>query len=235
MHFTVDMQLLRVVHAHTDRRVCVALADIELPHAPVRHLEVQVPGDLDSFTDYELQVLYKNSTGQAAPGYFRDHVLRGLSAAMLSIPQADAVLEEVVAQSAAIDRNDTRRFRYVRGSRKPLPVDELFELPYPLASQTDAGVLQQQGARLVAEPVQQPAPPDSPLPPSAASRVRAPSAPGEGSVTQRIFSLCDELRAHMPEASLEAVRKVAIPKLEAMGVNSNSARKGSAMWVQSRR
>lgn len=76
------------------------------------------------------------------------------------------------------------------------------------------------------------------LPPS------APRAPGQGSVTEQIFALCDsvlvELRAAdptkwgSPEALIEA-RKLAIPRLEAQGVNSNSARKGSSMWIAARR
>jgi hypothetical protein len=68
-------------------------------------------------------------------------------------------------------------------------------------------------------------------------------APGAGSVTERIFAACDAewaaLRAADPgkwgsPAALPEARKLAIPKLEAAGVNINSARKGSSMWLQAR-
>lgn len=81
-----------------------------------------------------------------------------------------------------------------------------------------------------------------PRPPAAPPRPA--QAPAKGSVTDTIFAACDaalaELRAADPGKwgsadALAEARKVAIPRLEAQGVNSNSARKGSSMWVQARR
>lgn len=72
----------------------------------------------------------------------------------------------------------------------------------------------------------------------------APRAPGGGTVTDQIFAACDAVLAEMwPEGSLTTpretqlaeARKLAIPRLEAAGVNINSARKGSSMWIASRR
>lgn len=64
----------------------------------------------------------------------------------------------------------------------------------------------------------------------------APRAPGGGTVTDQIFAACNAALAELGEgATLEAARKVAIPRLEAAGVNINSARKGSSMWIASRR
>lgn len=64
---------------------------------------------------------------------------------------------------------------------------------------------------------------------------KAPSAPGAGTVTQRIFGACDTVLAGLPlphdKAKREQARKLAIPVLEAAGINGNSARKGSSMWV----
>jgi hypothetical protein len=76
----------------------------------------------------------------------------------------------------------------------------------------------------------------------------APRPPGGGSVTEQIFAACDAVLAEMypeptpldtapgvKEQRLAAARKVAIPRLEAAGVNINSARKGSSMWIACRR
>lgn len=71
------------------------------------------------------------------------------------------------------------------------------------------------------------------------SPAKAPaSAPGEGSVTERIFAACEAQWATLggtkDRATLDKARKAAIPLLEAAGVNPNSARKGSSMWVAAR-
>jgi hypothetical protein len=70
----------------------------------------------------------------------------------------------------------------------------------------------------------------------AAAPPSAPRAPGGGSVTERIFAACEAALVELGQGgTLDAARKLAIPRLEAAGVNANSARKGSSMWVQSRR
>lgn len=98
----------------------------------------------------------------------------------------------------------------------------------------------------------QPAP--APAPAAQASPSKAPSspskapasAPGTGTVTERIFAACDAALARMwPDGSagqpaavlklrLDTARKHVIPLLEAAGINPNSARKGSSMWVAAR-
>lgn len=71
----------------------------------------------------------------------------------------------------------------------------------------------------------------------------APSPrPAGGSVTEQIFAACDAELAQLTAGGSTAARDVllkqaraaAIPKLEAVGVNPNSARKGSSMWVAAR-
>lgn len=89
-----------------------------------------------------------------------------------------------------------------------------------------------------------PAPAANATPKPAAAPPRVASTPGQGSVTERIFAACNaalaELRAADPSkwgnpAALTQARAVAIPRLEAQGVNSNSARKGSHMWLQAQK
>lgn len=83
----------------------------------------------------------------------------------------------------------------------------------------------------------------TPSPSPAKAPPAAPSVPGQGSVTERIFAACDAclvgLRAADPSkwgssAALAEARKQAIPQLVQAGVNINSARKGSSMWMQAR-
>lgn len=71
----------------------------------------------------------------------------------------------------------------------------------------------------------------------APSKPQAPRSarPAGGSVTEQIFAACDAQWAALggakDRAVLDAACKAAIPLLEAAGVNPNSARKGSSMWV----
>lgn len=247
MFVTIDKEAMRVMHAHEDSRACSWLAYLELPHVSVAVVEVRYPKDLDRFTDYELQLLYKNSTGQPAPGYFRPHVLRAVAAAILAMPQVDVDFASLKAQCEKVSAHVSGRYRYIKGAGSPLPVSDLFELPATLSSVTDTQELEALGAALAASVPAEPEPPVV-LPTPAAPRAAkaAPSAPGVGSVTERIFAVCDEefkrlngLRGEQPAVDLlvqvlKDARNAAVPRLVEAGVNINSARKGSAMWLQSR-
>lgn len=86
-------------------------------------------------------------------------------------------------------------------------------------------------------PAPAPAPAAQEGPAKAPSKPQAPRSarPAGGSVTEQIFAACDAQWAALggakDRAVLDAARKAAIPLLEAAGVNPNSARKGSSMWV----
>lgn len=248
MHVTINMEAARFVHAHPDHRVCRLLADIELPHVSVIIMPADHPQDFERFTDLELQLLYKGVTGQQAPGHYRPHMVRAVCAAAQALPVVDADLWELQTQHGCIRAGDAGRYRYVKGSLRPEPVPDLFETA---ALVTTASAADLEAARLrapepiavhVADPAQHTvakAPARRPAAPPS-----APRQPGEGSVTDRIFAACDaalaELRAADPgkwgsEAALAEARRLAIPRLEAAGVNSNSARKGSSMWIAARR
>jgi hypothetical protein len=73
--------------------------------------------------------------------------------------------------------------------------------------------------------------------PRAAPTAREPGA-AKGSVTAQIFTVCDAVLAELGGGAgkevLDRARAAAIPRLEAAGVNPNSARKGSSMWVAAR-
>jgi hypothetical protein len=87
-----------------------------------------------------------------------------------------------------------------------------------------------------------------PTPAKPATARAAPSAPGAGSVTERIFAACDAALAKLDaqrgdkedrapsihQQVLKDARNMAIPQLVEAGVNINSARKGSSMWLQAR-
>lgn len=101
-----------------------------------------------------------------------------------------------------------------------------------------AGVIVPEGT-YVGHPAPLPSPSPAKAPPS------APRAPGQGSVTEQIFAACDAVLAQMwpdykaqgdavAKQRLDAARKQAIPQLVQAGVNINSARKGSSMWIQAR-
>lgn len=90
-----------------------------------------------------------------------------------------------------------------------------------------------------------PLPTASASPSPAKAPPSAPRAPGGGTVTDQIFAECEAQLADLHRSGKSAAlaeagklfqtaRERAILVLEARGVNINSARKGSGMWVRER-
>lgn len=238
MYVTVDKDGMHFVHAHPDYRVCSALANIELAHVAVSVQPCEDANCFRGYTDLELHKLYQSATGSKFPGYSRPHLQQAVSAAAMNLPVTDATLADAVAQSQAVAGDKAGRYRYVKGALRPAPVDELWQVTTLRSSVCDPAQLAAQGAALAAA-VPTPAPPaPAPPRPAQAPARAAPSTPAAGSVTDRIFAACDTVLAGLPlphdRAACEQARKLAIPLLEAAGVNINSARKGSSMWVQSK-
>lgn len=99
------------------------------------------------------------------------------------------------------------------------------------AYEAQRAALRANGGSAAPQPVASPPARPAKAPPS-------PSRPpGAGSVTEQIFAACEaqlaELRGSGATSGdlFKEARRRAIPQLEAAGVNSNSARKGSSMWL----
>lgn len=231
MYANIDKEAMRFVHVHDDLRVVKCLCELELPHVATATREIDRPEHFADLTMLELRLLYKNTTGAEPVGYYRPKLLDDMAEAARTLAPTPANLIELLAQCSTLKDGDTNRYRYVRGALRPAPVDELFTLA-PVARTGTA-------RPMPAVQALESAPLPTPAPPAAAPAVRAASprpAAGGGSVADRIFAACDAALAALgPGATLEAARKQALVDLEAAGVNMNSARKGSSMWVSSRR
>lgn len=240
MYFNVDMQGLRVVHVHHDRFTCHHLADIELPHVHVRTLEVQYPDDLSGFTDYELQKLYSNHTGQQAPGYFRPHVLRAVAGALLSLKETDADPAEARQQAFAAASLGKDRLQYVKGSSQPRIVPDLFEL---VAQQVAADAAAALAANL---PAPTPAPEvlAAAPQPAAAPAPRAPrptstgpaTRPAAGSTTGKVWDIADAWVTDEcnTAATDKEMRRQVIAECVKAGINSSTASVQYSKWLSSR-
>jgi len=235
MHININMDPVCVVHAHPAREVCSLLADLELPHVPVRTVPAFYPTDLDGFTDLELHKLYIGLTGQKAPGYYREHIQRAIVAAVALLQPADVNMAELQAQVRWVRPRDARRYRYIKGAGSPMLWPDILEGALPYVDHTlaaaNAPAVPQRPALPEPAPTPSPAPAGQPRPQGSAAR--PPSVkPAGGTVTERIYAICDEVRAANPDTPLPAVRKLAITRIVEEGINANSAGKGSGMWLK---
>lgn len=253
-YFSIDLENARVVHAHPDRLAVHALATIELAHVACMITPLEHAEDFSGFTDMELTSMLKGLAGEWHGLPNRQRLMEALAAAVAEVPSRDVDVQELLTASSyvqATDKAGERRFRYVKGSHKPQEMAELWE-PAPLHSRSGPEALAAAGKALHATTAAPKAAQATQAPPPAAKpasgRTAAPSAkpPAGGSVTAQIFAACSavyqrlnaaagnpaELSAAARKALLAEARLAAIPELIAAGVNANSARKGSSMWVQ---
>ena len=207
------------------------------------------PTDFDRFTQLELLVLCKNSTGVGYGGYSKDVLCQVLYELTTRMQVMAYNMDELLAQANAIPDGDNDVYQFVPGARKPKKPIDLYE-PVPL--HVDRNIPAEQKALAtplvrtvaVAAPFVSATTPNpverAPKPASTPQRAAAaPSSPGAGSVTERIYAKADELWAAAGKpsdpAAIKQLRKdKIIPALVADGVNSNSAGKGSLMWQKAR-
>lgn len=126
MYISIDKHRMAVVHKHSDHRVVSRLASIELAHVACTVAQVD-PDCLAMFTDLELKALHKSITGADFVGYSHPHLVAACVELVRRMPDTDVNGFEVDLQYRAIADDDSDRYRYVKGSTKPAPVDELFE------------------------------------------------------------------------------------------------------------
>lgn len=131
MYISVNKDSMCFLHKHNDCRVVRSLAELESPHA---HIVIFPCNDNDEvtwcrFTDLELLKLYRNTTGSLTLGFYRPGLENLCYKAASALPDSDAVAWEIDIQVRSLSEGDTGRYRYVKGSTIPAPVDELFNEP----------------------------------------------------------------------------------------------------------
>ena len=134
MYVAVDREEMKFVYKHTDLNVVINLMWIEYPRqnleAELHAFGLSDAAGLNDFTDLELKMLYRNTTG----GDHSDCIARN---AMLQIvydlaealPANDVNPFEVECQAAAIKEEDLYNYRFAGGSTTPAKVNDLYDIP----------------------------------------------------------------------------------------------------------
>lgn len=230
MYVSIDLQAMRAVHVHPVHRVVSLLAYLELPHVPVRVKWIGTADPLLEFTELELRTLLVH-LGVDSTAY---HTCRALAALvhekLHGLPVAEANEAELLAQVAAIAPTDKEPRKYARGATVAAKPQTLFPTPVP--------TVLHEGGPVIGWTSPAAAPPAAPA--HVAKAQAAPAAPraAGGGVVGRINAACEEawVAAGSPAGAeeLAAVRKAALAALVAAGVNENSAKKGTSLWLRER-
>ena len=127
MYVAIDMQTLRVLHAHPNQEISYGLLYLEgarVQHAAIVNSECSF--FLDSLTSLELALLYRNLTGGEFPPVYEDLSKRQVIAEIVDLLPARSVdLEELETQIRAVEKTinfqveNAKAFRYVKGSNMP--------------------------------------------------------------------------------------------------------------------
>lgn len=118
MYVSIDLDNLVFVHKHHDMNVVSDLAYIELPHVSVYLTRVDFHGTLSGFTIFELNKLYRNTTGEPfADSYSIPALKKALAACADALPVTDCVPNEVRTVASAM-KPGLQPYRYVKGSTR---------------------------------------------------------------------------------------------------------------------
>ena len=179
MFVLVDRRDLRFCHKHRDHRVINALAHIELVHCRTTIFQIDSVSTFPDLTGMELRILYKATTGHKFEGFSDFHLRELILGAARALPESDVVVPEVLAQASCIKDNDRGFYKYVKGTRKPMELGDLFDVPALVTTVGQAGARAAQVEPTVPDPV-------------AASTNTAPSAPRGGN-RGIIFEVADKI------------------------------------------
>lgn len=236
-YILIDRDQMKITHKHPDRVVLTSLSWIECTNSGVI-ISLSNTRPLLDFTPAELSLIYKHATGTELKGYAQQ-LANSVLAAAKRMPDTVAKLDEVVAQSRCIQDGDKSCYRYVIGSKTPEQLPTVFQAPALSVPRSEA---EEQAAESgYAGPAfggtghaNTPAG-TNPLPHAA----RAPSAPRTGAITEKVFTIADQLwEAAGKPKSLQVVlqlRKKIMDVLETEhDVKRTTASNTLAVWQKTR-
>ena len=125
MYASIDREALVFRHKHPEHAVVNGLVTIELSHVPVCVLPIDEKS-FGTFTDLELRLLHKHTTGKKLESFSLPHLIKELVSVALLLPDTDANAFEVKYQASSIAKGDKSFYKYVKGSYAALKVVDLF-------------------------------------------------------------------------------------------------------------
>lgn len=237
MYISIDHDKMRFRHKHPDFRVIANLDYIAGAWTSVG------PAEFDTikrghFTDMELGLLYKHTTGHDHIPAVGDALRMILTELAELFPVTDVDPVEAEAQAAWLEERDPDKARgtkgkqvkgwaYVRGSKVPRRTDDvLWPDPLPMTPEQVGNAVRKHTAAQAARAAARPATPAPPVPSAPPAPRKAASRPRTG-VCAQIWEVLDAERAATGEApSRDRVKELAAQH----GWNKNTASVQSAAW-----
>lgn len=237
MNVLVDRERMVFLYAHESRQVLNDIMRIECWAAHTCLFECE-PSAFGHFTDLELKLLYKHTTGTDHSVLSRPQLMQVLADIGLRLTPLACHALELFNAANCIKPGDDESYRYMKGSAKPVPQVDLFT---PAALRTPRSEQEEQAARTalrapgaVAWPWQGDRAGIGTSTPAKAPRAPSAVTAPKGGVREIIWGVADRLwqEAGSPTnvQTVLVLRKRMMTELEAMGVKRNSASNELGNW-----
>ena len=128
MNVLIDMQSMKFLHKAEDATALLLLAEIELPHVPVRCEPCDCHDFLKSRTDMEMFLLYKNSVGEH-PKHLGDRLRAVMIELVSRMPELKLNRHDLQLQVNNIPKDDKRQYKYIPTAQYAQCPDDLFDVP----------------------------------------------------------------------------------------------------------
>ncbi len=244
MYVSIDRDNMRFLHKHPDYSTVSNVSWIEAPHVSLLVTPIDYSHFLKDFTDLELRLLYRNTTGVDHTAYGGDALRAILQELAERLPDTDADPREARLQADYIDQDNQEPFVYVKGALRPAKSGDLWEPEALKAPRSDNEEVIAAAVRL--RPAQPRATAAStPAAASTGSRAarpaaapRTPTAPRQGGVREKIWARADSMweEAGKPtdKSTVLALRKRMMDALEEEGVKRTSSSNELGNWQKAR-
>jgi len=142
MFIAVDQEEMKFIYKHPELSVVMNLMWIEYPRGSTSvdlyAFDLHDSSGLQGFTDMELAILYRNTTGFDHSGLNRNALLQVLFNLAEAIPVKDINPYELEYQADFIKGDDYHNYQFVGGSIRPAKINDLFEVT-PLHASSNPG------------------------------------------------------------------------------------------------
>jgi len=208
MYVTIDRENLRFLRKNEDVLLLSNLAWIETPHIGISIQPCDTVSFLRDFTDLELKLLYRNTTGEEQ-SFYGDALRAVLMELVQRMDEFKGNKAEVERQASLIPVDNNEPYLYIAGASRPAKQADLFELPYHKQARLDNESLmaamgkgaastlypneKQQAAQYAAQRANEQATAAS-VPASREARpVRGAGAPRAGGVREVVWTVADSM------------------------------------------
>lgn len=240
MFILVNTEMMQIVEKHPALDVITNLAWFGLRHTSYDIFDLHDASGFSSYTNMELEMLYKNITQSSEALKGRNALKQVCFDLADALPVSVVKSTEVEMQASRIEEDDEQLYTYVRGSTYPKPIDAcnggLFVNSNPeqekqaLSGKTPA-------LKRVCRPLP---PPSNDDPGSSATPTKSPAknAPKRGTAKAIIWQTADKMweaaGKPMEKGAVLKLRKLVMDELEKEAIKRSSASSELGVWQKTR-